>query len=58
MVALVQSSLGVVSMLDIMDVERGTKVAGGRGYFLKGDGAMAMKHEGSREGMQLMVIKE
>ena len=28
----------LMRMLDMMDVERGTKVAGGRGYFLKGDG--------------------
>ena len=27
-------------MLDMSDIERGTKVAGGRGYFLKGDGVL------------------
>ena len=27
-------------MLDIIDVERGAKVAGDRGYFLKGDGVL------------------
>jgi len=30
----------LMRMLDMMDVERGTKVAGGRGYFLKGDGVL------------------
>jgi len=30
----------LMRMLDMMDVERGTKIAGGRGYFLKGDGVM------------------
>ena len=33
----------LMRMLDMMDVERGTKVAGGRGYFLKGDGASPSK---------------
>jgi seryl-tRNA synthetase len=28
----------VMNLLDILDLERGTKVAGHRGYFLKGDG--------------------
>jgi len=30
----------LMRMLDMMDIERGTKVAGGRGYFLKGDGVL------------------
>jgi len=30
----------LISMLDIADVEQGTEVAGGRGYYLKGAGAM------------------
>lgn len=30
----------LISMLDIADVEQGTEVAGGRGYYLKGAGAL------------------
>jgi len=30
----------LMRMLDMMDVERGTNVAGGRGYFLRGDGVL------------------
>jgi len=30
----------LVSMLDIVDLEAGTAVAGGRGYFLKGEGVL------------------
>jgi len=35
-----KSHIEIMTALDILDLERGTKVSGFRGYFLKGDGAM------------------
>lgn len=35
-----KSHIDIMSTLDMVDLERGTKVAGFRGYFLKGDGAL------------------
>ena len=53
----------LMTALDIADFERGTKVAGFRGYFLKGDGVLlanavwqlALKHFGGK-GMTLMSV--
>jgi len=53
----------LMTKLDIADFERGTKVAGFRGYFLKGDGVLlenavwqlALKHF-SAKGMTLMGV--
>lgn len=35
-----KSHIDIMTALDMLDLERGTKVAGFRGYFLKGDGAL------------------
>ncbi|HQT82974.1 MAG TPA: serine--tRNA ligase, partial [Candidatus Paceibacterota bacterium] len=53
----------LMTALDMADFERGTKVAGFRGYFLKGDGVLlanavwqlALKHFGGK-GMTLMSV--
>ena len=53
----------LMTALDMADFERGTKVAGFRGYFLKGDGVLlanavwqlALKHFGAK-GMTLMSV--
>lgn len=37
-----KSHIEILQNLDMLDLERGTKVAGFRGYFLKGDAAMLM----------------
>ena len=55
----------LMTNLGMADFERGTKVAGFRGYFLKGDGVLlanavwqlAIKHFGAKEkGMELMSV--
>ncbi|MDD3531038.1 MAG: serine--tRNA ligase [Candidatus Pacebacteria bacterium] len=53
----------LMTALDMVDLERGTKVAGFRGYFLKGDGVLltnaiwqlALKHF-SEKGMTPMIV--
>ncbi len=55
--------IALMTALDIVDFERGAKVAGFRGYFLKGDGVLlanavwqlALKHF-SAKGMTLMSV--
>lgn len=58
-----KSHVDLMTALDIADFERGAKVAGFRGYFLKGDGVLlanavwqlALKHF-SAKGMTLMSV--
>ncbi len=58
-----KSHVELMTALDIADFERGAKVAGFRGYFLKGDGVLlanavwqlALKHFGAK-GMTLMSV--
>lgn len=46
--------VAIGSALDILDIERGVKVAGARNYFLKGDGAR-LQHAVLRLAMDLLV---
>ncbi len=58
-----KSHIELMTELSMADFERGTKVAGFRGYFLKGDGALlsfaiwqhALKFFGSREFVPMIV---
>jgi seryl-tRNA synthetase len=40
-------SFTVVQLLDIVDLEAGTQVAGGRGYYLKREGVLLNQVRGS-----------
>ena len=58
-----QSHIDLMVKHDMVDFERGTKVAGFRGYFLKGDGfllanavwQLALKHWGAKGFMPMLV---
>lgn len=58
-----QSHIDLMEKHDMVDFERGTKVSGFRGYFLKGDGFMlanavwqlAIKHWGAKGFMPMLV---
>jgi seryl-tRNA synthetase len=58
-----KSHIELMTNLGMVDFERGTKVAGFRGYFLKGDGVLlanavwqlALKHFGSKELVPLLA---